>query len=242
MSRCIYETHYLPWVGREDRPWKYSGSNYRNDSKYLGSASSKLKPDWADGLTIEEWWKRETKENPQNFRKYILLEVSDDISRVELQSLESAIQTKEDHRNSNEYFNRTNKHFNTPLLINNPIKGMSYEEIYGKERAEEIKKARSDTMKLVRKNKHWSGNNEASVLKMKGKTYEEIYGPEKAAELIKIRTEHFKRIANPNVNQDQLRAGTHVSQQKVQCEHCNKILDKANYSRWHGDKCKSRKI
>jgi hypothetical protein len=26
----------------------------------------------------------------------------------------------------------------------------------------------------------------------------------------------------------------------VTCEHCNKQIDKGNYSRWHGDKCKER--
>lgn len=37
-----------------------------------------------------------------------------------------------------------------------------------------------------------------------------------------------------------LERGTHPSQLKKECEHCKKIVDSANYNRWHGDKCKSK--
>ena len=41
-------------------------------------------------------------------------------------------------------------------------------------------------------------------------------------------TNNLKRIAN----------GTHPSQIKKTCPHCGKTCDVANYSKWHGDKCK----
>jgi hypothetical protein len=41
-------------------------------------------------------------------------------------------------------------------------------------------------------------------------------------------TNNLKRIAN----------GTHPSQIKKTCPHCGKTCDTANYSKWHGDKCK----
>lgn len=28
------------------------------------------------------------------------------------------------------------------------------------------------------------------------------------------------------------------NREKIQCIHCNKVVDKSNYGRWHGDKCK----
>jgi len=39
---------------------------------------------------------------------------------------------------------------------------------------------------------------------------------------------NLKRVAN----------GTHPSQIKKICPHCNKTCDTANYSKWHGDNCK----
>lgn len=37
-----------------------------------------------------------------------------------------------------------------------------------------------------------------------------------------------------------LKNGTHPSQQKKECEFCKKIVDSANFSRWHGNKCKNK--
>lgn len=54
-------------------------------------------------------------------------------------------------------------------------KGKTYEEIYGEEKAAELRKQRSQTF-LNQPSPH------------KGKTYEEIYGPEKAAEMRRIRS------------------------------------------------------
>jgi len=242
MSRCIYEIYYKPWINNtEGKPWIYSGSDYYNNPDYLGSAASSSKPDWADGLTVSEWWKRETKNNPQDFEKHILIETSDDITRVELQSLESAIQTTEDHRDSDKYFNRTNKHWKTPLS-NSPFKGMSYEEIYGVKRAKKIKENRSKCMKSVRENKSWNSNKNGKLTGLfAGKTYEEMYGEETAQRVKKIRSESTKELRKKDahlLNKKALENGRHVSQQKIQCKHCDKKLDKANYSRWHGDKCK----
>lgn len=39
---------------------------------------------------------------------------------------------------------------------------------------------------------------------------------------------NLRRVAN----------GTHPSQIKKTCPHCDKTCDTANYSKWHGDKCK----
>ena len=245
MTHCIYEIYYKPWVNNtEGKPWIYSGSDYYNNPDYLGSASSSAKPDWADGLMVSEWWKKETRNNPQDFEKYILIETSDDISRVELQSLESAIQTIEDHRGSDKYFNRTNKHWKTSLT-ESPFKGMTYEEMYGSKRAKEIKENRSESMKSAREKKSWSGNKNNKLTGLfKGKTYEEMYGEETAQRVKKIRSEKSKELRKKDahlLNKKALENGRHVSQQKIQCEHCDKLVDKANYSRWHGSNCKSKK-
>lgn len=159
MSRCIYEIIYTPWENNTiGRPWIYSGSDYYNNPNYLGSPSSKTIHDWTNGLTAAEWWKHESKTQPHLFKKIVLLEVGDHVSREELQSLESAIQTKENHRMDNRYFNKTNKHFNSPIQ-QSPLKGMTYEEIYGETKSIELKQSRSNTSKKTREMKSWIGFN-----------------------------------------------------------------------------------
>jgi len=41
---------------------------------------------------------------------------------------------------------------------------------------------------------------------------------------------------------NRLRQGKHPSQIKKECEHCGKLIDSANYNRWHGDKCKFKPL
>ena len=245
MTRCIYEVYYKPWINNaEGKPWVYSGSDYYDNPDYLGSAGSTSRPEWAGGLTVSQWWKKETKNNPQNFEKIVLVEVSDEITRIELQALESAIQTAEDHRGSNKYFNRTNKHWKTNIQ-ESLFKGMSYEKIYGNGRAKEIKSNRSESMKSVRKDKTWNSNKNGKLTGLfVGKTYDEMYGKETAERVKKLRSEKMKEVRKKDshlLNAKALENGNHVSQQKVMCEHCGKSLDKANYSRWHGPNCKSKK-
>jgi hypothetical protein len=233
----LYEIWYLPWVDNsEGKPWKYSGSNYTDDEKYLGSPSSKLTHEWSEGMTVSKWWKKNTKTNPELFVKYVLVECSSSISRQELQSLESKIQQNEDHRNSDQYFNKTNKHFNSPHINSSAIKGMTYEEIHGEERAKELKANRSKTSKAARLVKTWVGNR-TGFSHNRNKTYEELYGAEKAAEMKSTRSIPVK---GTEANLRALARGNHVSQQKLVCEHCLKLVDKANYTRWHGDKCNAK--
>jgi hypothetical protein len=56
---------------------------------------------------------------------------------------------------------------------------------------------------------------------------------------VKNKTHH---LLGPSVNKKRLQEGTHVSQLKVSCIFCKIELDKANFSRSHGDKCKLRTI
>jgi hypothetical protein len=233
----IYEVWFLPWVDNsEGKPWKYSGSNHTDNVSYLGSPSSKLIYDWTDGLTVGKWWKKKTRSNPELFVKHILIECSSSISRQELQSLESKIQQSEDHRNNNQYFNKTNKHFNSPHINSSATKGMTYEEIYGKEKAKELKIGRSKSSKEARSRKNWTGN-KTGFSHNKNKTYEECYGAEKAAEM---KSSRFIPVKGTEANLRALARGNHVSQQKLLCDYCSMLVDKANYARWHGEKCKCK--
>jgi len=56
---------------------------------------------------------------------------------------------------------------------------------------------------------------------------------------IKNRTHHFlDKEWQRNKTDSQLKNGTHSSQIKKTCEICGKTVDTANYSRWHGNKCR----
>jgi hypothetical protein len=73
-------------------------------------------------------------------------------------------------------------------------KGKTYEEIYGEERAQEIKQARSVALQKPKSDAHKEKcreNGMKGALKIgatrKGKTAEEIYGPEKARSMVEKR-------------------------------------------------------
>lgn len=77
---------------------------------------------------------------------------------------------------------------------NATTKGRTYEEIYGEERAQEIKQARSVALQKPKSNAHKEkcrANGMKGALKVgaarKGKTWDEIYGKEKADEMRALR-------------------------------------------------------
>jgi hypothetical protein len=77
---------------------------------------------------------------------------------------------------------------------NATTKGRTYEEIYGGERAQEIKQARSVALQKPKSDAHKEkcrANGMKGALKIsaarKGKTWDEIYGKEKADEMRALR-------------------------------------------------------
>ena len=74
-------------------------------------------------------------------------------------------------------------------------KGKTYEEIYGMERATELRKQRSDSLKGKKKSPEHAAKSKLNGIKgalkigaaRKGKTWDEIYGKEKADEMRKLR-------------------------------------------------------
>ena len=74
-------------------------------------------------------------------------------------------------------------------------KGKTYEEIYGLEKAAELRKQRSDSLKGKKKSPEHAAKSKANGMKgalkigaaRKGKTWDEIYGKEKADEIRALR-------------------------------------------------------
>ena len=67
-------------------------------------------------------------------------------------------------------------------------------------------------------------------------------GSSVASDLVKSGRHHWlKREDGTTIQTDRIKNGTHPSQAKWTCKHCNKTgKSKTNYTRWHGDNCKTK--
>jgi len=99
------------------------------------------------------------------------------------------------------------------------------------------------------KSKLWkesaSKNRKGKIPHNKGKTYEKLYGVERAQEL----KEKIKKVGKENgffgkthsPEQREKKRQEKLAAPKKMCYYCGKEVDLMNYSRWHSDKCKSKK-
>lgn len=67
-------------------------------------------------------------------------------------------------------------------------------------------------------------------------------GSSVASDQVKSGKHHWlKRADGTTIQSDRIKNGTHPSQQLWTCKHCNKSgKSKTNYTRWHGDNCKTK--
>lgn len=67
-------------------------------------------------------------------------------------------------------------------------------------------------------------------------------GSSVASDLVANKKHHFlKRADGTTIQDDRIKNGTHPSQQVWTCEHCDKTGKSiTNYTRWHGDNCKTK--
>jgi hypothetical protein len=100
--------------------------------------------------------------------------------------------------------------------IRNRFKGKTYEEIYGEEKARELKESRSQTNK-------WR----------KGKTFEEMYGEERAKEL----KENLSERTRGNTWANNSKGWSWAKGKSLTCPRCNKTGSHANMKRWHFNNC-----
>ena len=69
-----------------------------------------------------------------------------------------------------------------------------------------------------------------------------VDGTSVASNLVANKKHHFlKRADGTTLQDDRIKNGTHPSQQLWTCEHCNKSGKSiTNYTRWHGNNCKTK--
>jgi hypothetical protein len=101
-----YKITYLPHLENNTPPYYYIGSKYNYQGNYFGSPSSKQK-DWFTGdLSISKWWKKEIKENKQNF-KFEILKDCGDITPQLLVEEEKSLHLKLNVKTDYDYFNKS---------------------------------------------------------------------------------------------------------------------------------------
>lgn len=89
---------YLPWVNNnEGKPWLYVGSTVRDLNIYFGTVAHK---------TYKEFWVKEQKANPENFKKEILFHCMHEDREI-LLSVEHNLQVELDVVKDERYFNRS---------------------------------------------------------------------------------------------------------------------------------------
>lgn len=101
----IYKITYIPHLGTDLPKW-YIGSKYNYSGNYLGSVSSQQVFNFTEGLTLKDWWKRETYNNPQYFLFEIIDILNDNITPTMLVEKERDVHVIYDVLN-NDYFNQS---------------------------------------------------------------------------------------------------------------------------------------
>lgn len=106
VKSIIYKITYIPHLNTNN-PKFYIGSKYNYNPKryYMGSVSSNMVFEFTGGISLKEWWKKQTKNSPNDF-VFEILSTYNDISPQELVNME-----KELHINlnvlSDDYFNQS---------------------------------------------------------------------------------------------------------------------------------------
>jgi len=100
----VYLITYIPFLKNDEFPCYYIGSTSKDLEKYFGSVNSKL---------YKNWWKKETENNPQNFKKEILYERKQP-EDYDLLEMESYFQRLVKAPTNSRYFNKSYANCNGP--------------------------------------------------------------------------------------------------------------------------------
>lgn len=192
----VYITKYLPFENNiNGYPWLYSGSDTKDDPKYFGSVQSTRVLEFTDGLPLVKWWKREIKNHPEHFEKIVVIQYFC-VSQKGIRSIESRLQTLENHAGDSKYFNYTNHDWNCDSTVNK-FKGIPLEKQVGFENSKLIRKKRSESMKETRKHKNWSTKGCIDSVKLQAgitSHWESLTTEEKSKRLKKTRKTYFDKL------------------------------------------------
>lgn len=102
----LYRVTYLPHLKNQTPPYYYVGSKYNYNKNYWGSPSSKQKDWYTEGFSIINWWKKEIKENKNNFLFEIVIQYNE-MNPTQLVEEEKKYQLQLNVKYSEEYFNKS---------------------------------------------------------------------------------------------------------------------------------------
>lgn len=102
----LYKITYLIHLENNTPPYYYIGSKHNYKGNYFGSPSSNQKDWFTSDLTISKWWKKELKENKQNF-KFEILKDCGDCTPQQLVEEEKNLHLNLDVKHNYIYFNKS---------------------------------------------------------------------------------------------------------------------------------------
>jgi len=123
-------------------------------------------------------------------------------------------------------------------------KGKTWEDIFGKEKAKQYKQH----LKEIKIGKALSQSHKDNIGKgisgekngMFGKNHKPYSIEKMKNRLFSKETKDLMSKNHANISGEN-NPMYRIKIEKIICQHCNKLIDKRNYSRWHGDKCKYKK-
>lgn len=117
--------------------------------------------------------------------------------------------------------------------------GITYEKAYGTNKAKKLKKIRSDSVKKVRSKKYWASPNSSARRLVNEGTHNFLGGAIQKASCDRLIAAGTHHLLGPSANAKMIEKGIHPTQTIKVCEYCEKKVNSPNYSRWHGERCKS---
>jgi hypothetical protein len=100
-----------------------------------------------------------------------------------------------------------------------------------------------DQRQITASHSHWKNNRDSALDHLrKVSTSESCSKGGHSAKLVGAQSKGGK-INGPiqgrkNVESGQLEKARQKSLEKIPCQYCNKMIDRKNHKRWHGDRCK----
>ncbi len=203
-------------------------------------------------------------------KQYHLLREGLSASMKDYWSIEKRLERSTKYSNEGNPFFGKNHSTETKEILRDRIIGKTYEELYGLEKAETLRKkvansgerngfygkthsteTKAKLSKAASKPKSESWKKSASIKRKgripvnKNKTLVELYGEDRAEEIrskISLSGEKNGFYGKTHtLEQRAKKSKEKLDAPKKVCYYCNKSVDHMNYSRWHGQNCKHKK-
>lgn len=189
----------------------YCIKNKQTNDFYIGQTSKYLST-----RVSEHWWHAERNTSNNKFYNALMFYGKQNFIVSVLEEVEdSSLNAREIY-----WINQLRPAYNCSIGGDVHTRGMSYEDIYGASKAADLKASRTASNKAR--------------------------GPRSDATKAKISATRNQRLASgkiipnvPPIDMDRIHRNLVKMREVRECPHCGKSTNVGNYSRWHGDNCRS---